>query len=286
MESSSDDDGDAATALPRLLLLCASLFFSCHQPRHEVRHPLLKPLSKPVAAAKKPKPKAPQKSRRKKLYFTFDDGPNRGTRNVMDIVRDEGVPVTFFVVGEHVFASTAQNRVWDSLRIAEHIAVCNHSYSHANGRYEKYYSNPDSVVSDFRRTQDSLGLDNPIVRTPGRNIWRVDTLRFTDLKKSAAAADSLQGAGFVVMGWDLEWEYDHRTLSVSTSADELARRIDSAFAHGRMKLDGHLIVLAHDQVYQHPADSQQLRMLLQLLKKKGDYDFEMMTSYPLVRGSQ
>jgi len=152
------------------------------------------------------KPPLPKKKHKKRLYLTFDDGPNKGTKNVLHIVQDEQVPVTFFIVGEHVFASHAQAQLWDSLQMSRHIAICNHSYSHANNRYEKYYQSPDSVVADFKRTQDSLGLDNPIVRTPGRNIWRIDTLRFTDLKKSAAAADSLQQAGFVrealaLIGW-------------------------------------------------------------------------------------
>ncbi|MCW3075352.1 MAG: hypothetical protein JWP69_2421 [Flaviaesturariibacter sp.] len=282
METSTDDDGDPATAQIRLLMLCIALAIS-FQPAHK-RIPVVfkPPLQKEAPVAKKTKAPPLKKRSKKKLYLTFDDGPNRGTKNVLHIVQDEEVPVTFFVVGEHVFASAVQHQLWDSLQIANHIEICNHSYSHANGRYEKYYGQPDSVVKDFKRTQDSLGLTNAIVRTPGRNIWRVDTLQYTDLKRSAAAADSLQKAGFVVMGWDLEWHFDHKTMSVTTAADDLVRQIDSAFARRRMKIADHLVILAHDQVYQHSSDSQQLRTFLQLLKKKGDYEFALMTAYPLI----
>lgn len=31
------------------------------------------------------------------------------------------------------------------------------------------------------------------------------------------------------MGWDLEWHYDHKELTVMNSADDLMRQIDSVF---------------------------------------------------------
>jgi peptidoglycan-N-acetylglucosamine deacetylase len=135
-------------------------------------------------------------------------------------------------------------------------------------------------VADFQRAHDSLQLSNAIVRTPGRNIWRLDSLQYTDLKRSAAAADSLQKAGFIVMGWDLEWHYDHRTMSVTTPAENLVAQIDSVFARGKTRQPDHLVLLAHDQVYHKSADSFQLRQFLQLLKKKEDYELVLATAYP------
>jgi hypothetical protein len=170
--------------------------------------------------------------------------------------------------------------MWDSLKMAQEIELCNHSYCHANGRYEKYYQSPDSVVKDFERTQDSLQFDNTIARTPGRNIWRVDTLRFTDLKKSAAAADSLQSAGFVLMGWDLEWQFDHKTMSVTTTAEKMIAAIDSAFKKNRTRCKDHLVVLAHDQVYAKSYDSMELRLFLQMLKQRDDYELSLVSDYP------
>jgi len=135
------------------------------------------------------KPNAPVKpavkKKKKKIYLTFDDGPNKGTQKVLHIMQEEAVPVTFFIVGEHVFASTGQQQTWDSLKMAKQIELCNHSYTHAeHNHFEAYYNEPDSVIHDFKRSQDSLQLDNNVCRTPGRNTWRIDTLQFTDLKKS------------------------------------------------------------------------------------------------------
>jgi peptidoglycan-N-acetylglucosamine deacetylase len=145
---------------------------------------------------------------------------------------------------------------------------------------KKYYRDADSVVRDFELTQDTLKLTNSIGRTPGRNIWRIDTLQFTDLKKSAAAADSLQKAGFVVMGWDLEWHFDAKTMSVVTSPDDLLSQIDSAFAHSKTRQKDHLVLLAHDQVYQKPDDSIKLRQFLQKLKQKDEYELSLVSTYP------
>ncbi|MDQ3276967.1 MAG: polysaccharide deacetylase family protein [Bacteroidota bacterium] len=283
METSSDDEGDSASLLTKSTLIILILLpFALHKPKQQPLTVLSAVTASPVAKVTTPtemeKPKL--KKKKKKLYITFDDGPNRGTKNVMHIVQDEAVPVSFFVVGSHVFASPMQAKLWDSLKMLQQIDICNHSYSHAHSRYERYYQQPDSVVRDFQRTHDSLQLTNAIARTPGRNIWRIDTLYFTDLKKSSAAADSLQKAGFALMGWDLEWHFDHKTMSVSSPAEVMVAQIDSVFKHRRTKKEDHLVLLAHDQVYQKSEDSFQLRQFLQLLKKKEDYEFSLVTTYP------
>lgn len=229
---------------------------------------------------------SPPKKKKKKIYLTFDDGPNKGTRKVLRIAQQEQVPVTFFIIGEHVFASTSQHATFDSLKIADSIELCNHSYTHAHNRYERFYQQPDSVVKDFSRCHDSLDLNNAIVRTPGRNIWRVDTLTFTDLKKSAAAADSLQKAGFTIMGWDLEWHYDHKSFTLKNRSADLMQEIDSLFAHNKTKMPEHLVVLAHDQVYDDSDDSCELHELIKTLKKREEYELVVASKYPGVKAPQ
>jgi peptidoglycan/xylan/chitin deacetylase (PgdA/CDA1 family) len=233
MEPSTDDDGDSAATLTKATLIFLTILPAiCYKP--QVQELISSYLPQQTLSVKKTEPPKPVKKtgqKKKKLYITFDDGPNRGTKNVLHIVKDEQVPVSFFIVGEHVFASAGQTQMWDSLKMCAEIELCNHSFTHAHGHYEKFYKTPSGVVKDFQRTQDSLQLDNAIARTPGRNIWRIDTLRFTDLKKSTEAADSLQKAGFVVIGWDLEWHYDPKTMSVTTTASELVNEVDSLFRH-------------------------------------------------------
>lgn len=276
-----DNDDEGATAnrsfFPRLLLLALALS-ACTEIEKEK---LLIPTHASSPPEAKTDPPATPRKKKKKLYLTFDDGPNKGTRKVLNIVKQEEVPVTFFIIGEHVFASAGQKATWDSLRVTESIERCNHSHTHAwHNRFNSFYENPGEVVDDFEKCHDTLGLTNTIARTPGRNIWRVDTLSYTDLRKSAVAADSLQKAGFTIIGWDLEWHYDHKTFSLSNSAEDLLRSIDSVFARNRTRNPDHLVLLAHDQAYEDADDSAALHELIRLLKKREDFELALMTEYP------
>lgn len=222
----------------------------------------------------------PVKKKKKTIYLTFDDGPNKGTRKLLHIIQEELVPVSMFIVGEHVYDSKTQQDTWDSLLNCKLVELCNHSFTHARNHYQRFYQQPDSVVKDFDRCRDSLHLQNNIGRTPGRNIWRTDSLDITDVNKSSAAADSLEESGFSLMGWDVEWRYDAKDLRVKNCADQLLEEIDSAFAKGRTRTPEHLVLLAHDQVYADFADSAELHLFIKMLKEKTDYQLEVVSNYP------
>lgn len=221
----------------------------------------------------------PKKKKKKTIYLTFDDGPNKGTKNVLDIINDEQIPVTLFVIGEHVYGSKLQAAVYDSVRRSAFIELANHSFTHAHNKFSRFYASPDSVVNDFKRCADSLSLSSNIIRTPGRNIWRLNDIKQTDNHGSKNAADALQKKGYIVMGWDLEWHFNNQLQAIQTS-DQLAAQIDSMFVHNRTKTTDHLVLLAHDQVYSNGKDSTSLRKLVSKLKEKGDYDFAFINSYP------
>lgn len=262
-----------------LLLMCLAVYYRTG--KSNTSNNRSKPVAKQKAVVNAAKPIA--KKKKKKIYLTFDDGPNRGTQKVLHIMQEESVPVTFFIVGEHVFASAGQQQTWDSLKMAKQIEICNHSYTHAHNQYQDFYSQPDSVVNDFKRSQDSLQLDNNICRTPGRNSWRIDTLQYTDLKKSKVAVDSLQKAGFAIMGWDLEWHFNPKDLSLQNTADDLLRQIDSVFAHHKTRTPERLVLLAHDQVYADANDSIELHNFIRMLKLNEDYELELVSNYPGVK---
>ena len=137
------------------------------------------------------------KKKKKTIYLTFDDGPNKGTKNMMHIVKEEEIPVTLFIIGEHVYGSKEQNAVFDSIVNCNLFEIANHSFTHAfENKYAKFYQVPDSTVKDFKRCADSLHLTANIIRTPGRNIWRTQFVNCTDINASKAAADSLFANGF------------------------------------------------------------------------------------------
>ena len=220
------------------------------------------------------------KKKKKTIYLTFDDGPDRGTKIVYSILKQEEVPATMFLVGEHVYDSRTQQNMYDSLKACNYFELANHSYSHAfNNHFNTFYSLPDSMVQDFRRSEDSLRFTTNIVRTPGRNIWRTATVNSTDIKTSIAAADSLHSNGYTAVGWDVEWNFNDAQKLMQTDS-EMITIIDSAFAKNQTKTANHLVLLAHDRTFKTTDDSASLHHFIQHIKKNSAYEFAVISQYP------
>ncbi len=223
---------------------------------------------------------ATKKKKNKTIYLTFDDGPNKGSSKVIDIIKEEQVAATMFVVGEHVYGSGEQKAVWDSMQNSNLIEIANHSYTHAfHNKFANYYSNPTATANDFKRCEDSLHFTTNIARTPGRNIWRTGGVTSTDIKTSTAAADTVKQRGFILMGWDLEWRFtnDHHLVQTDSL---LITQIEKMFEKNETKTSGHLVLLMHDRTFLRTNDSASLHCLIKELKKKDLYDFEVVDKYP------
>jgi peptidoglycan-N-acetylglucosamine deacetylase len=283
------DSGDflKSSNITKIALLTL-VFTACYFYKTRQREPTVKRLisKKDTSAVATVKDKPPLKKRKKKtIYLTFDDGPNKGTQNVLDIINQEQVDATMFLVGEHVYGSRQQSATYDSILSSRFVEIANHSYTHAShNQFVKFYTVPDSVVKDFERCADSLQLASNIIRTPGRNIWRLKDVKQTDISASKAAADSLEKKGYSVMGWDLEWHFNDSLQAVQTT-EEMTSRVDSMFTHNLNKTHGHLVLLAHDQVYRNSKDSASLHRFVAALKEKGEYDFAMVKNYPNINSS-
>jgi peptidoglycan-N-acetylglucosamine deacetylase len=220
---------------------------------------------------------------KKKIYLTFDDGPNDGTMNVLNAVKEEHVPVSFFIVGKHVFDSPEQSATWQQLKADSAIELCNHSYTHALNHYTSYYQHPGAVVKDIERNKEQLGFNTNVVRMPGRNAWRIGSINHTDIKESKAAVDSVHKAGYAVIGWDVEWMFDHKTLSLATDTDLLLRQIQNMLDAEKTKTPGHIVLLAHDQAFRSEASVEQLHSLFRQLKSNPEYELVLAGNYPGVK---
>lgn len=233
--------------------------------------------------------KDPQKEKvrekKKRIFMTFDDGPNLGTRNLLTILKEEQVPATMFLIGLHTKASPEQKLMWEQLQTFPGIELFNHSYSHAwRNRFTGFYKNPDSVISDFNRAQAMMMLKEPIARTPGRNAWRIDSISRTDLLKNKSVIDSLQRkGGYVLIGWDLEWQFNHKNSQALQSPDQLMAQVDHLFASNKTLKPDNLVILAHDQMWKSSADSLKLHEFIRKLKAKPGYELAVITEYPGVK---
>jgi peptidoglycan-N-acetylglucosamine deacetylase len=217
---------------------------------------------------------------KKTIYLTFDDGPNFGSSIVMNIARQEEIPISFFVIGTHEQGSPLQKRLWKEMHTSKYFELCNHSYTHAlNNRYRYFYDRPDTVLYDFQRNEDSLRFTNKIIRTPGNSLWRMPKVNASP-KMTKVAGDLLYSKGFLGMGWDWEWEYRYSDLKLKQSAEQLYQQMEQLFASGQTRIPNHLVLLAHDLTFRDPADSASLHQFVKLLKANPNYQLAFPTQYP------
>lgn len=215
------------------------------------------------------------------IYLTFDDGPNRGTENLLKILHKRNVCATAFLVGKHAYGSERQQNDLELLRKDVLVELANHSYTHAHNKYSDFYKNPQFVVQDFNAAKDSLKLKDNIARTPGRNIWRLNNITNTDIKSSSAAADELKKAGYKVIGWDLEWKPTNK-MALKGNHEMMLKRIDSIFFNDLEKTSRHLVFLTHDQYLTDDDSINELDLFIEKLQKSNRFVFRKISEYPKI----
>lgn len=162
------------------------------------------------------------------VYLTFDDGPDPDiTPAILHILRQAGVPATFFVVGRQ--AEKAPD-ILRQIHRAGH-AIGNHTYNHV---YRELYRSPAAYTAQLRRTDDilvkHLGVRPRISRAPGGSAGS-----FTAEYWSALATE-----GYREVGWNVS-SGDASRAKAAQIAAAVAQQMDA-----RKYLWSHAIVLMHD----------------------------------------
>ncbi len=86
----------------------------------------------------------------KQIYLTFDDGPSEEvTPKILEILKTEEVPATFFVLGKCVdkYPELVKQEYEDGHFIA------NHGYTHT---YSQLYSSVDNVYNEYNRANEAI----------------------------------------------------------------------------------------------------------------------------------
>ncbi|MBQ2697041.1 MAG: polysaccharide deacetylase, partial [Clostridia bacterium] len=127
-------------------------------------------------------------------YLTFDDGPSATTDQVLDVLAEEGVLATFFVVGREDEASLNRLR-----RMAEEghtigMHTWSHSYRDLYGSVEQYLEDAYRV---FTLIRDTTGQTPTVFRFPGGSINSYNRAIYQEL-----IAEMLR-RGFVPHDWHL-----------------------------------------------------------------------------------
>ena len=97
----------------------------------------------------------------KMCYLTFDDGPSDNTEKILDILKDNNVKATFFVIGGSKLDLVKRQK-------EEGHTVALHTYSHD---YESVYKSVDSYFQDLQKISDAveniIGEKSNVIRFPG-----------------------------------------------------------------------------------------------------------------------
>jgi peptidoglycan-N-acetylglucosamine deacetylase len=217
---------------------------------------------------------------KKKLYLTFDDGPNTGTRIVIDALKEQKIPATFYMIGLHRYGSPVQEALWKEVNTYPFFEVTNHSFTHAyRNHFPQFYADVNGAVNDFVRNNDSLHFTNTIIRAPGSNVWRLaDTYIDHKFQQRTLVMDSLYKLGYFITGWD--WEWTHNKNKARQNPDQLIAEINGLFASQKTNKPNHLVLLTHDAIFTDTADAAWLREFLVKIKADPQIEFRVISQYP------
>lgn len=194
-------------------------------------------------------------SEEKQVYLTFDDGPTKAiTPQILDILKEEQVPATFFVLGSRVELNP--DLVKRAFEEGHYIA--NHGYSHI---YSEIYASTQSVIDEYNATekaiQDAIGMPeyhSYLFRFPGGSSGG----KYHDLK--AEAKQVLANNGVASTNWNcLNGDSEGQG---KTEEELLARLYES------QEDNTSLIILMHD-AHDKQVTVNTLRQVIQKYKAEG-----------------
>lgn len=171
-------------------------------------------------------------SQQRTVYLTFDDGPSDNTDAVLDILLEENIRATFFVVGQETEADISRyNRI-----LEEGHALGLHSYSH---QPTKVYASLEGFSRDFMR------LDRWIAEMTGESIKICRMVGGSNSRDCSAYVREeiltyLYDNGYICYDWDID---SMDSLGYAVPASQIARNVISA---AQKRPDQDLIVLLHD----------------------------------------
>ena len=110
---------------------------------------------------------------KKVIYLTFDDGPSKYTQEVLNILKQENIKATFFVIGSH--AEQFPSLIKSEKQYGHYVGL--HSMTHD---YKKLYTQ-GNFLSEMKQVQQILQRiihENPILCRPpygSKSLFRVSS---------------------------------------------------------------------------------------------------------------
>ncbi len=193
----------------------------------------------------------------KTAYLTFDDGPTKAvTPKILDILKQENVKATFFVLGGRVV--TNQGLVKRAYEEGHYIA--NHSFSHT---YSNIYSSVDATIEEYTGTETAIKevlgeeYNSRLFRFPGG----LQGGYYAEIKKQAA--EKLKQMGVANIDWNA-LTYD--AAGAKTKEEEIEKLKQTVE-------DKHTVVILMHDAADKKATYEALPEIISYLREKG-YTFK------------
>lgn len=131
------------------------------------------------------------------IYLTFDDGPSNNTSKILDILKQEDIKATFFLVNFNSSYNPVVKRIYD-----EGNSIGIHSYTH---NYKLIYSSVSAYFDDLNKMNDKIktitGSDTKLLRFPGGSSNTISSFNkgiMTTLVKEVT------NAGYHYFDWNVD----------------------------------------------------------------------------------
>lgn len=166
------------------------------------------------------------------IYLTFDDGPSRSiTGKILDILKEENVKATFFVINKDNTLNYLIKREYD-----EGHTVGLHSYSH---NYQTIYSNNNAYIDDLikinTKVKGIIGVDSKIIRFPGGSSNTISKKYTVGVMSYLAREVSNRGYKY------FDWNISSEDAGGVQSSEEIYNNVVNNLSHSRSN-----VVLMHD----------------------------------------
>jgi len=189
------------------------------------------------------------------VYLTFDDGPYpETTPRLLEILQEEGVKATFFVLGRQVV------RYPELLKdeYEQGHGIGNHSYSHD---YSLVYNSPETFLAEIKQAEEvifkTIGIRPRMVRAPGGTQGHFNVNYY----------NTLDTEDYLVYDWNVS---SGDAAAPLVPAEQLIKNIE-AQVPGKSRA----IILMHDSKSKSTTVDA-LPLIVHYLKKQG-YSFGVIT---------
>ncbi len=131
------------------------------------------------------------------IYLTFDDGPSNNTSKILDILKQEDIKATFFLVNFNSSYNPVVKRIYD-----EGHSIGIHSYTH---NYKLIYSSVSAYFDDLNKMNDKIktitGSDTRLLRFPGGSS---NTISSFNKGIMSTLVKEVTNAGYHYFDWNVD----------------------------------------------------------------------------------